>query len=813
MGTAWKVLFSSLLATALAAQDAGSSAPAGTCRVRARICDADGKPIANAGAIAGRPEDVTTADVLQRPQARSDANGDISVDVKVPEGLRESVAVLFAAPGRVPVSCPNPHRDAMWRVVQGPGVDLGELRLPAGNTLTGRVRDADGKPIAGVRVAATDGLTSLWWIGPHYASRAVTGANGVFTLHGVFPRAMQIGMEADGFFTRSFPSVDLGAPLDVVLHQSGFVSGKVVDALGKPFIGSVLQTRELIRASTASAVRVADDGTFRMSVGDAGRYRITVFSITGGFLAESDVLEGPHADVVLRVTAADDDRLQVRAVDAATGARVTAIRGAVMWFRGDRDANLDSWLAAALLPARPDGVVSLDPPNADFAGPGVVLVAGDGYAPCFVEKVAGATRQLEVKLVKAARITGKVLAANGGQPLAGVRVTVDRKAERDNAENRPQRRSLCSVTTAKDGSFVCDGLGADDYVVEARHADGSVVARRFVGVATGEDPPTVDLELAEGVAVRGRLEGAPVGADWRVVLRPAGVDDSNRYAIDGLRCAANVDGSAPVVDGAFVLPHRGGGKETLALVVPAAPRHGAALVIPLQTIDLGSADVDVKVDLTKHLPAVVNVKLALAGAAVPVGRLVVTAAEREDGPRQQVLARSGTRASRWSIVEPDGTCTLRLPPDDYRLAVVDSATGIQLHEEPFVAGSGVTVAWQPKVDVCELTVHIDGGVDRAVTAPRVNCVPAGEMSFSVPAPFGGGMWGSPGVDVAGIDSPVTVFVPPGDVDLHLQGAVQRIARGSVHMSTIDRDKVRITAELGHVNEVTLQMPPRSALDK
>ncbi|MBL8750804.1 MAG: carboxypeptidase regulatory-like domain-containing protein [Planctomycetes bacterium] len=810
MRTARMGLFVSLLTLpVLVAQEESPSVGSAVCRVRARICDEEGKPIANAGVVVGAPGTVTTTDALQRPQARSDENGSLSIDVPIPAGPLQSISVLIAAPGRVTIVCPDPQRGGSWRR-QRRDADLGELRLPKGPSLTGRVCDADGQPVAGAKVDAFDGLARYWWLGPCYRSLATSGANGVFTLPGVFSRALRLEVAADGFHCCTFESVELGAPLDIRLQPSGFVEGSVVDAEGKPVLGRVRLTAERVRA-TYESTSVASDWRFRASLCTAGRYRVTAYSDSGSVLGESDVLEGPQTDLVIRCAADDGERLVVRAVDAVTGAPVRAVRAAVIWYRGERDENVDAWLEASLAPARPDGAVSLDPPGNGAAGPGVLLVAAAGYAPFFADKVDGAARTFEAKLVASSRITGRVIDAATEQPVAGALVTVDRKAARDGGSVRPRGASSArTMTTSGNGSFTFDGLGADDYVVEARHATGSVVARRFVTVEPGEHPSASDLVLAAGITLRGRVEGAAVGADWRVVLSPQpATERDDGDPLGGLCVAANVDGSVPIVDGAFEMPHRAVGTEHLSLVVPAAPRRGAALVIPLTSFRFEATDVDAKIDLAGHLPGIVNVQLAVSGAKVPMGRFAVAAIEADRVSNQ---GRPVSETTRWVLVEPDGKCELRLPPGTFHLAVVDSATGIELFEEKVDVASGGAAAWHAKFDACQVSVRLDGGESAAVTAWRLGWMPADAQPFSVRAAFGGGTWGAPGADVVALDVPITLWVPPGEMDLRLDGAASTIRRGSVRFAHRQATSVRVTAEPGRVNEVTLTMPPRQDLD-
>src|SRR5262245_7911632 len=261
-----RVLLGLSLTTLLGAQEASTPPKASPLHVRATVCNAAGQPLGDAGIVIGPADVITTTEALSRPQAKSAGNGTLELEVPVaPRDVYTATALLIAAPGKVAFCVPNLpvliHRGAVHDECV---LDLGEIRLPDGFTLSGRVRGPDGKPIRGARIRAVDSLTTYPWFSPCYGSQATTAESGVFLLRGVFANAMTVTVAADGYYSRTLPAMDLAAPFDVQLEASGFVEGMVLDEAGKPFDALVVATHEFMDAE-CPPVR-SRQGKFRLGV-------------------------------------------------------------------------------------------------------------------------------------------------------------------------------------------------------------------------------------------------------------------------------------------------------------------------------------------------------------------------------------------------------------------------------------------------------------------------------------------------------------------------------------------------------------------
>lgn len=779
------------------------TATGATRLVRARISDAFGKPLANAGAVFGAPTEVSTTDALQKPMARSSIDGVLELSLPVESELR--TLLLIAAPGRVAFLYPNPHQRSPWIRSSSGAVDLGEIRLPNAHVMTGRVRDAAGKPIVGARVHAVDGLVQHLGYSPSYGSQVFTDANGVFRLVCVFANAMRVSVSAEGFFARPLMGVGIGAPLDIVLKQSGFVEGTVRTADGKPASGTVGASHEFVASSMDFAPIV--DGRFRISLNRPGRLRVNAFGRTGAFLAQSDVLDGPAQGVDLRVGNADEGTFAVRAEDA-TGKAIPTIQASVCWYQDTREDHIESMLRDSLSSAGEDGAVRLDPPGDGEKGPGVLHVRAAGYAPLFVDKVAFRVNgSFVAKLVGGARVAGKVVEPGTGRPIAGAVVTCRRTAATQ-VEGGWWELHDEPCTTDALGAFAFEQLEAGPYLLQVRHAGGTIETTRSFTLAAGEARSDEVLELAAGVAVRGRFSGALLDPGCLVVLaKEDPVQSTSSYGMSSGLVEPECPGSVPVVDGAFVLPHRAAGTEDLWLVVRPPPRQGAFATIRLRAVEVGAEDVALEIDLAGRMPGTLRGKVETLGAEVPVCRLVVVITPKSEKNERSWQA-SPAPGIRWALVEPDGAFVIPLPAGDYEVSVIDSVTGMRLLADESVAiAAATTVTKALRVRVAEVRVQLEHEPGDPLSVSRLSVLPPDQRreGYLEQALFGGGIFGDVGLDVTTPDATLVFFVPPGDHGLRLGGGATHIGRGGVSFA-YDGDAVRVTAEPGVVNEVTLQMP-------
>lgn len=797
-----------LLPTLLAAQGPGGEHQ---LRIRACVRDEAGRPLGGAGLVLGAGSEVTTAAALKSPRARSGDDGAVEYTTTLPPaGDPFFPTALIAAPGRVALQSPIRIWPSRAPAADPVVFDLGDVRLPKGHTLTGRVRDGAGQPVAGARVRAHDGLTTYAWAETTYGSRAVTDERGVFVLPGVFASAMAVAVEADGFYTRRFAWVDLGSPLDVQLAPSGFVEGTVLREDGSPFAGTATLSYEFIGVEQEPVPIEA--GRFRVAVRQPCRFKVTAMSRDRSAIAESALLHGPAEGIEIRCSYDPARTFVVRAVDATTGEAIPTLRAAALWFGGDLGPDMEAWLDWSLRPSDDGGRVRMHVPR-DQQEQGVVFVVAEGRAPFrqdHVQRKPG--EDFVARLAAESRIEGKVVDAATGAPVAGVEVTCARWREDADPDQRPTAR----VRSAADGSFAFGGLGAGPHDVVARRANGTANAAQRVPLQAAAAKQDLVLELPTGVNVVGRIEGAEVGPDWRMALGEAGApppEDRFLFGVDavGLRAGSSV----PIVDGAFRFERRAAGTEQLWLVAPVAPRHGAPLRIPVQAVAIGAQDVELRIDLTPHRPASIAGTVTVAGVEVPRGRLAVIAVQQADDNGAWVDYDEQRRRRRWSLVAPDGSYSIPVVPGKHALEIVDVATGVVLlaESEAFDVAPGGTHRRELRVEVAAARIEFGKTPPGPLPVQRVNVLIADAEPWSGSITlFGGGQFGRAGFDLVGTDVGAPFFVPPGPVRLQLQRGATQIEYGGVTFGGDDGPGEAFDAVAGEVHTVALPLPEPSPIE-
>ncbi len=160
-----------------------------------------------------------------------------------------------------------------------------DLSLEAGATLEGVVVAAgSGAPIAGADVIIGEDALS-------FAPRAVkTEADGSFRFGGLRPLPHRVNVLAEAYVsTGEAMHVPGTEPLRLVLEPAATVSGRVVDALGHPVVGAVVEVVGTSRSGTPVAI-TAMDASFQAaharaleegpgSVGEGGELGVTLGSV------------------------------------------------------------------------------------------------------------------------------------------------------------------------------------------------------------------------------------------------------------------------------------------------------------------------------------------------------------------------------------------------------------------------------------------------------------------------------------------------------------------------------------------------------
>ena len=452
-----------------------------------------------------------------RVAARTDARGRFKLDG------------LGSGPATVNATAPGAGRAIRPNVLPGSAV---ELFLMPGATISGTVRDDAGKPVKGAVVRAMpEGF------GPFLPPAERADAGGRFVIAGLeagsyvlvaregtrAPAVAAVRVEATG---------DAGA--DLTLAEGGFITGRLVDAGGKPVAGRVR-----LSSVDGTLLHVLLQDLVQTQAGTDGRF---VLGPT------------PPGELVLKASAAG---LAPRDVETASGNRtrgtdlgdVVLESGPVI--RGVFQDRQGAGIPGATIRAFTRGPSLPAEAESDEAGAFVLagLPAGTvdvtarapGYASAR-QAVAVGTEDLVIALDAGGTVVGAVVDGKG-QPVSGAMV-------RAAAETREMDAPPMGLTSDGDGRFSLYDVRPGRYVVDARaagHPPGNVSGVR---VSAGATTDVGTLRLRSGGVLQGTVTDStndPIsGASVRVETDSFGpglqtqTDGAGAFQIAGLS-AGRVD--------------------------------------------------------------------------------------------------------------------------------------------------------------------------------------------------------------------------------------------------------------------------------
>jgi hypothetical protein len=357
-----------------------------------------------------------------------------------------------------------------------------EIVLRAGGQVIGSVQGADGRPVNGGRVAVFSGSdpNNGWMVG-----EAPVHPNGRFEVDALPKGHLLVSAEAQG--ARASGSVDLEeggtAQLELKLGN-GTLSGKVTDGHGAPVPNARLQALAVGAGVAGEQSAVSDSaGRFRLSGLAGERFDVSATKDEG-----SAQLRG--------VAAGREDLVLVLSSGAISGFVVTP----------DGSSVTDFYLAVEPdLPGqghvRSSHVVD---PRGEFrlpVAPGTYLVraSAPGYAegrnsvPVRVDdgQESGGVR---VELRPSGSITGLVVDADNGAPLAGVHVATDLAHVWAVGRTEPLGSSV--AVSGLDGRFQLRDVPPGNWPVRAQSSTHEPIGPPpFVTVVAGQSPPDVQIRL------------------------------------------------------------------------------------------------------------------------------------------------------------------------------------------------------------------------------------------------------------------------------------------------------------------------------
>lgn len=463
-----------------------------------RVVDEQGKPLGGvevfippaSGPLRGLP--------APAPSVVTDVEG--RFEATVPSLRRLHLQYPYACPeGRVF------QRKRVMKNGEGPLPEV-ELVLPREVRLSGRVTDAAGAPVAGIKLSAAangrgggcvvDGAPPPC-VHPEESRSVSTDADGRYRFDRLMPGWVAVvvssGETTQWLRRRTTPGREL-TDLDFVLPSvAGPLEGRVLGPSGDPLPDAVVSMfnglDQLTQATDAA-------GTFRFERVLSGRRFLEVSHPDFGWLEHVFELEGG---------ALGDEALTLRMAGAAlVRGRVVVPEGVgpsdvQLWFEDAASAEGRVWGGSPAVEPLPDGSFQVTVPVGDH-----VLVARSwkgktsARLPLSV-RAEDTLLDVELRLPKAATVRGSV----GGLPPED-RVRVELRQE---ATDNPVRGEL------KDGRFEVEGALPGRSKLVVRDGLGRSV-ERDLEIAEGERLDVGEIRFPPLQEVRGRVvsaSGAPVG--------------------------------------------------------------------------------------------------------------------------------------------------------------------------------------------------------------------------------------------------------------------------------------------------------------
>ena len=552
VGAVWAPLHASASGYAPAAMMLGTSGdPAAPIRVALKLS----RGAAVTGKVvdaAGKPQQAwIVATSASEPFPVGDVRRD-GVESK-PDGTF-AIAALAAGTWRLTASSTEAQATSTPIILDGqhPKSDV-TIVLAAGATVTGKVVDKTGAPVAAANVK----VVQRGWVPWRGVRQVFTRGDGSFAISGLPRHAVDVVAQNDRGSSAITP-LDLASgsgTVTLTLDVDGEITGSVVDSAGAPvgdaqvsaYAEPTSKPTDYAAAMVRGAQQTISDqgGAFQLTGLPAGNYRVRAARP-----GASEDEEGLAPFVVVKPGGA-----KVKLVIAREG----KITGKVAFADGSVPLGFTVRLGNTYgTPfATADGSFSLT----SVAGTHGMVVDGQSFLAAKSRDVtiveAKSTDVGTIVVEKGRSISGRVLDEHGGT-IADAKVAAGRLLSGGGSELYIPDESIDAKDTTSDasGHFRIDGFGTGAVTVVAGK-DGAGRSAS-IQIPAGTDSSTVDLVRAPTTGLEGKVtrSGQPLG-DTVVIANPIGASNSNFFVVTGADGTFALDALAP---GPYIIyPMIGGG--------------------------------------------------------------------------------------------------------------------------------------------------------------------------------------------------------------------------------------------------------------
>lgn len=577
-----------------------------------RVVDDKGKPIANARVVATNASEVLTVADPPRDGVATGADGSFSFPTLSAGTWRVTASAGDYAPTTTaPIAVDGEHARS--------GIDL---HLLAGAVVRGTVKDPTGAPVPAADVSVVVHGYLPW----RTRRQAFTDANGMFSIGGLAPRAVDVVAWHDSGASAIVP-VDLAAKREqdvlLTLDVSGVITGTVVDKSGQPLGDAQVIAEPDWTGGTGDRAAWGVRGVQETVTDQGGGFRFAglpdgAYTVRAARPGAAEAVLWLSSGVVTKPNAAP-----IKIVVPADGRAIGTVQLA--------DGKPATVFTVALGNTNPLPFVAKDGAFAVPAAAGTyaLTVAGPGFVTTGkdVTIVEGKDTDVGTLAVNAGRsISGRVLDEHG-TPVAKATVAAGALLSGGGAELYIKSESIAAKDTETDaqGRFVLAGFPPASLTVVAGKAN--VGRSASVQLPAGPDSVTLDLVLGATSGLTGKVtrNGQPLG-DTMIIANPIGAMWSNFFVTTGPDGTFALDALAP---GAYV-------------VYPMLSRGGngpGSLYMRRAEVVLGKKT-KIEIDATPGpVTLAVSVKTE-KGAALPMGR--VGAIQLSINPQTAEELRDGT---------------------------------------------------------------------------------------------------------------------------------------------------------------------------
>jgi len=543
-------------------------------------------------------------------------------------------------------------------------------------------------------------------------ARTQAGDDGRFRFTGLAPGLYEVravaASGAMGLVSAMLPAAGARVEVNVDLPDGDVtLKGRAVYANGKPYQGLVILTagREAMSAmmgGAAAHVRPATtdkDGRFEISSLSAGGYQLSAI-IPGQMRVMGAPLMVPHAgEYVLTINAAGVTvkGKVIRAKDEQP------IAGAVV-FGGGGDPSTS--LAIFSTKSAADGTFTMTIPAGRGGG---MFVRAEGYAPQMVEFRGRAEADpVVVTMLALGKLTGRVTAKEGGQPIKGVPVFATNEGR-----SMGFGGNLKVAVTDADGRYAFPGLPPGAVKLHVLGKGWVSVGMQGVGLGSTATPYVAeiepggsaeqDLEVGPAGAVHGRVldaGGRPVAG---AVIQAGGPDNLARVFSSLLGMGIAFGSTVSDADGAYAIDALVPG--TTYKLAAKAPEHPDAASEPF-TVEAGR---QMTIDVTFAQARWFDVRVLASAGGQPVSGATIVAQPKERSKGRLRLGQMFGVGTMWTT---DGDGKARVGPlasGELRIRAV--APGfIEDGEDVTAEQEGQLTITLEKGLVLAGTVHVPDGI-------------------------------------------------------------------------------------------------------